>query len=163
MMRGSKGSTVTSAPLTIDAIIESARGLFSGGQDAPEERQRKRVKFDVQLPLILITRDGQRWGPMLVRGWDLSACGMSVVTRQMIHEGLRGVVQLRRSNGQMAMIGVEVMHCRYIGAMQHLTGLRFTREAPDQLSPEAFIGRDGSMMRLDENLRGNAGEKPAAH
>jgi hypothetical protein len=142
------------ATLTADAIIDSARQLYSGAAPAMhvERRDRKRVPFTARIPMVLVTRDGQKLGPLFVRGRDLSVCGMSVTSRNMIHAGQRGVIQLRRSGGQVALIGIEVMHCRYIGAMQHQTGLRFTHDLPMELSPLEFLRRNGSMVLLDRNL-----------
>jgi hypothetical protein len=145
-----------------DEIIDRVRRNSAAGRVADaERRESRRVRYSAVVAIVLVTRDGQRWGPMSVQAKDISSTGMAVVSRSMIHPGLRGAVQLQRSDKALAIVGVEVIHSRYAGQMLHETGLRFTGELPVPMVREEFLNRQGKMILLDERLGETSGEPGA--
>ena len=127
-----------------DRLIDLAAGLKSGEVASDERRSRQRVPYDATVALILLGPDGYRSEPILLRAKDISAGGVCVISRNMIHVGAAGAMQLVRSDGRAALVGVQVRHCRYVGKMQHQTGLQFS-DMPEGLSPKDFLDQDGRM------------------
>jgi hypothetical protein len=66
----------------------------------------------------------------------------------MLHTGHEGVVLMKRSNSDEVMLGVKVVHCSYIGDMNHQSGLRFI-DVPDRFSLDDFRDQQGNMLRID--------------
>jgi hypothetical protein len=112
-------------PSITDRLIDTAAGLRPQDKVGDERRGKKRHAYDARIVLILITPAGERSRPMLLQARDISMGGMCVVSRQMIHPGLNGALQLVRSDGRTAVVGVSVRYCRYAGRMEHYTGLQF--------------------------------------
>jgi hypothetical protein len=69
----------------------------------------------------------------------------------MIHPGIEGAVQLVRSDGRTALIGVRSAYCRYIGGMMHETGLRFV-PLPGRLRVDSFLD-NRQRLKVDPQLR----------
>jgi len=130
-----------------DRLIDIASGGTSGPSGSDERRSRERVPYDATVALILLGPDGYRSEPMLLQAKDISAGGICVISRNMIHVGALGAMQLVRSDGRAALVGVQVRHCRYVGQMLHHTGMQFT-DMPDGLSPKDFLDREGRMKIL---------------
>lgn len=108
-----------------DQLIDQAAHMQAAGEAREEKRAQERHPYDAPAAIVLLSHEGQFSRPIPVRTADISHGGMRVVSRNMIHPGAHGAVQLLRSNGQVAVVGVRVMHCRYAGEMQHHTGLKF--------------------------------------
>jgi hypothetical protein len=130
-----------------DRLIDFAEGILSGAHSADERRSRQRVPYSAMVALILLGPDGYRSEPILLRARDLSGDGICVTGRNMIHVGSAGAMQLVRSDGRAALLGVQVMHCRYVGKMIHHTGMRFT-DLPIGLSRLDFVDKHGRMKIL---------------
>ena len=130
-----------------DRLIDLAAGFKPGGRASDERRDRQRVPYDATVALILLGPGGFRSEPILLRAKDISAGGICVVSRNMIHVGAAGAMQLVRSDGRAALVGVQIRHCRYVGQMLHQTGMQFT-DMPEGLSPLDFLDRQGRMKIL---------------
>jgi hypothetical protein len=127
---------------TIDTLLDCATKLEEHCPVTPERRHHERFPFSAAALLILLKPDGGRFQPRRVLTRDISAGGVSVVSRGMIHEGAKGGLILRRSDGESVLVGVLVKHCRYAGIMQHHTGMEFI-PLPDGLSQDHFVDHDG--------------------
>ena len=88
---------------------------------------------------------------MILRSKDISLHGIRVLSRNMIYPGSQGVMQLMRSDGRLALMGVIVRSSRYAGNMEHQTGLQFG-PLPRGWTPEEFIDRRGHMHLLHPKL-----------
>ncbi len=132
-------------------MINAAEGGGVDGTDKRELRSKKRHPYNARLALVLVDSDGERSRPLLLRSRDISLDGLCVTSRQMIHPGASGAVQLVRSDGSIALVGVTVRYCRYVGKMQHNTGLQFTA-LPGEWVPEEFLDEEGQMPLLDDEL-----------
>ncbi|UCD73950.1 MAG: PilZ domain-containing protein [Phycisphaerales bacterium] len=137
----------SSAADNADRLIDIAAGVKASKSAVEERRSRDRVPYDATVALILLGPDGYRSDPMLLRAKDISVGGISVISRNMIHVGAAGAIQLVKSDGRAALVGVEVRHCRYTGRMTHETGMRFT-PIPEGLAPCDFLDRQGRMKIL---------------
>jgi len=135
-------------PSITDRLIDTAAGLRPDEQVTDERRVKKRHAYDSRVVLILITPAGERSKPMVLQARDISMGGMCVVSRQMIHPGLDGALQLVRSDGKTAVVGAKVRYCRYAGKMEHYTGLQFG-PLPAGLSAEDFLDSNGAPTLLD--------------
>jgi hypothetical protein len=140
-------------PNLADQFIDIAAG-FAEPTAIDERRARKRVDYDALVALVLIGPTGGRGQPQVVRAKDLSLTGIGVVSRHMMYPGSQGALQIVRSDGRAALVGVQVRHSRYIGNMEHYTGLKFV-PLPTDISPMDFLDRHGRMALLDPALRQN--------
>lgn len=137
-----------------DQIIDIAAGLKPMPAVMSDRRSRRRVPYTAHVALLLIAPTGERSRPMVVRARDISLDGISVAGRQMIYPGSQGAMQLVRSDGRMALVGVAVRNSRYVGEMRHHTGMSFV-PLPPGISAREFVGRDGRMVLLDSRLQEN--------
>lgn len=124
-----------------DRLIDVASGVEDDTQTVAERRSRDRHPYEETVAIMLLNPDGKKCGPLVAQAQDISRGGIRVVTRQMIHVGTQGAIQLRKSGGSTVLVGVEAIHCRYIGDMEHHTGLRFA-PLPNGLSGSDFDDRD---------------------
>jgi hypothetical protein len=136
-----------------DQFIDVASGL-SAAAAIDDRRARRRLQYEALVALVLISPTGERGQPLVVRARDLSLTGMGVVSRHMMYPGSQGALQIVRSNGTSALVGVQVRHSRYIGNMEHYTGLKFIA-LPSDISTSDFLDRHGRMVLLDPALRQN--------
>jgi hypothetical protein len=137
------------APITDQVIdvVAQAKGVPHGG----DRRAGERYPYTASVGIVLIAATGERYPPMVVQARNLSAFGISVVSRLMIHPGSGGAVQLVKSDGTAALVGVAVRYCHYLGHRQHATGLEFTR-LPPGLKAEEFLDARGRMPLFDPDL-----------
>jgi hypothetical protein len=139
-----------------DQIIDAAAAMAPGTKKGVEQRKQRRLPYDALVAVLLTKPGGGREAPAVLRAHDLSAGGLSVTGSKALESGAVGVLQLVRSDGQFAMVGVEVRHCRYLGQMEHRTGLKFV-PMPDGFTREEFLDENGRLMLLDPLLRTNVG------
>lgn len=137
----------------IDRLIDLAEGKTTMTAFESERRSRKRVPYDATIALVLVEPDSRVGRPMALKGRDLSVGGISVISRSMMYPGSRGAMQLVRTNGQMAIVGVQVRHCRYVSDMQHHVGFKFIPLA-EEMDARAFLDRRGRMIVLDAAVKG---------
>lgn len=124
----------------IDGILKEA-----SEQDAPREtenRNNDRHPYNGFVVLILLDQTGNASSPLLLRAEDISTGGIGIVSRHMFHIGSIGAVQMLRSDGKTALIGVKVKHCRYTGDMRHHSGLEFI-PVPARIKEAHFTADDG--------------------
>ena len=136
-----------------DQFIDVASGQYAAAS-IDERRARRRLNYDALVALVLISPTGGRGQPQVVRARDLSLTGMGVVSRHMMYPGSQGALQIVRSDGTAALLGVQVRHSRYIGNMEHYTGLKFIA-LPADISTRDFLDRHGRMVLIDPALRQN--------
>ena len=148
-------------PSITDRLIDTAAGLRPAEEVTDERRAKKRHLYDSRVVLILITPAGERSKPMVLQARDISMGGICVVSRQMIHPGLDGALQLVRSDGRTAVVGAKVRYCRYAGRMEHYTGLQFG-PLPAGLSEEDFLNGNGAPALLDPKQAKNGAVPPGA-
>jgi hypothetical protein len=144
-----------------DQLIESAAHV-KGGEPSILERRRviRRVAYHDYVALLLISPTGDRGRPVVLRARNISLYGISVVSRHMIYPGSVGAMQLLRSDGRLALVGVRVKASRYIGNMEHHTGMAFV-PLPHGVSADEFIDRHGRLMLMDATLRENLDDEAA--
>src|SRR5262249_21708696 len=126
-----------------------------------DRRSRRRYRYDAYVALLLVAPTGDRGRPQVLRARDISFTGISVRSRHMIYPGSAGALQLLRSDGTVALVGVTVTGSRYLGNMEHLTGMVFTG-LPSGVSVDEFLDRHGRLILMDPLLRENLREE-ASH
>ena len=93
------------------------------------------------------TPDGGKSIATVLRCKDISSSGLSILSRYMLHVGHEGAILILRSNGEEIMLGVKVVHCSYVGDMNHESGLRFI-ELSAEFSLGDFRDQHGNMPEL---------------
>jgi hypothetical protein len=140
-----------------DQIIDIAVG-----ERAPEptadRRIAKRVPYRDYVALLLISPTGDRGRPIVLRARNISVYGISVISRHMIYPGSVGAMQLLRTDGRLALVGIRVKISRYIGNMEHHTGMSFM-PLPHGVTTEEFLDRHGRIVLMDPLLRDNLDDK----
>jgi hypothetical protein len=157
--------TTTQRQLT-DQLIDIASGVRKIDQALMDRRNIRRVPYRDYVALLLISPTGDRGRPIVLRARNISIYGISVVSRHMIYPGSVGAMQLLRTDGRLALVGVRVKVSRYIGNMEHHTGMAFM-PLPHGVTAEEFLDRNGRLVLMDPQLRDNLdhqktdGVKPA--
>ncbi len=140
-----------------DRLIDLAAATTTTEAPSEERRTTKRLEYDALVAIILLTPEGEKADAILLRAKDISRGGIRVVGRHHAESGRMGAVQLVRSNGQVALIGILVQHCQHLdGSTGYEMGLQFA-PLPAGLSPDDFLD-DQRMKLLDPLLRGNIEE-----
>jgi hypothetical protein len=134
----------------IDRIIDVARGAAPADSADQENRTTRRVEYDGPLALVQITPDGGKSIPTIVQCKNISAGGMCIYSRYMLHVGYEGAVLMQRSNGEPVILGVKVVYCKYIGDMRHESGIEFIEPATVFMMQD-FCDEQGNMLRLDSH------------
>lgn len=132
-------------------MIDRAAGLEAGETITDERRNKARHPYDALVAMVLCDGDGGRSKPQVLQAKDISVGGICLVSRHMMHPGAIGALQLARSDGNVALVGIQVMHCRYVGEMLHQTGLQFIA-MPEGLTRDDFLSHEGAMPLLDPNI-----------
>jgi hypothetical protein len=141
-----------------DRLIDIASGRTKVQTIGVDRRKLRRVEYHDYVALLLISPTGDRGRPFVLRARNISLYGISVVSRNMLFPGSYGAMQLLRSDGELALVGVRVKASRYIGNMQHHTGMAFV-PLPDGVSAEEFLDRQGRLVLMDPMLRENLDER----
>jgi hypothetical protein len=131
----------------IDRMIDIASGATDSPPDDIENRGTRRMPFEAPVAFVQWTPSGGKSIPTLVATKNISSSGMCVVSRYMLHVGHEGVVLIQRGSGEEVLLGVRVVHCEYVGEMQHESGLEFIA-VPSNLSLEDFRDEHGNMPQL---------------
>ena len=141
----------TSTATRADHLIDVACGAAPKADNAQQDRRdRERQPYEASVNLMLLTQGGTISPVQLLRAKDISAGGLCLRSRNMIHPGQRGAVQLVRSDGSVAVVGIHVLRCMYVGNMTHEIGMRFI-DIPSGLTPEDFVR--ASSMRMHQGPR----------
>jgi len=154
-MRSAPRRTLGRSAFT-DQLIDSAMRADPAStlSEVGDRRRVKRVPYPAWVALLLVSPEGDRGRPVALRSKDISLHGIRVISRNMIYPGSQGVMQLMRSDGRLALVGVVVRSSRYSGNMEHQTGLQFG-PLPRGWVPEEFVDRRGHMHLLHPKLREN--------
>ena len=136
----------------IDQMIDLARGAIKPGPEQHENRDTRRHPFSGRVALVQRLPDGGKSVPLVVMTRDFSAGGLRIASRYMLHVGHRGAILLMRSTGEPVLIGVRVAHCRYVGDMNHESGLEFLPEVGG-LTLDDFRDKAGQLPELTPGSR----------
>ncbi|MDY7109914.1 MAG: PilZ domain-containing protein [Planctomycetota bacterium] len=134
---------------SIDHIIDIARGATAPDPVDQEHRQTRRIPYDGTVALVQITPDGGKSIPTVVRCRNVSAGGMCIHSRYMLHIGYEGAILMMRSNGEAVIIGAKIVHCKYIGDMLHESGVEFIPSSVNFMMDD-FCDEQGNMPRLEQ-------------
>ena len=146
----------------VDQIIDAAAAISPGTCPREDRRQNRRLPYNSPVAMQFLARDGAKQTPITGRGRDLSTSGIKIDCDQSVPSKSRGVIQLIRSTGQIALIGVTVMHCRPDAASRaHTLGLQFA-PLPDGIAIADYCDEKGRLKLLDPALRPNASSSKAA-
>jgi hypothetical protein len=127
-----------------DQLIEQASRLSAS---TLERRGAKRHAYDGRVAIVLLSETGSPSAPVILQGRNISAGGLCVISRQMIHPGTVGAVQMVRSDGSAALVGATVRYCVYVGNMRHFTGVEFM-PLPSEITAADFVDQDGRAINL---------------
>jgi hypothetical protein len=139
----------TNTDQVIDGIVRMAQD-----QQPPLERENRnndRLPYSGHVALILLDQSGTPIPPMLLQAADISRSGIGVTSRHMFHVGSVGAMQMLRSDGKSAIVGVKVRHCRYTGNMQHHSGFEFMA-VPHQIKDSHFKAPTGAPSLIESML-----------
>ena len=131
----------------IDRILDVARGAIEGEPMDVENRRTVRTPYGEAIGFVQWTPDGGKSIATVVRGKDISSSGLSILSRYMLHVGHEGAILILRSNAEEIMLGVKVVHCSYVGDMNHESGLTFIKLS-EQFSLDDFRDQHGKMPEL---------------
>lgn len=143
-----------------DQLIDIASGALPAPVEIDERRAKDRQSYQSLIGLIFANDDGTLADPLVLRAKNISLGGLCLVSRELIAEGRQGVLQLVRSNGKLALAGVEVRYCKYVFDLEHEVGLQFV-PMPEGLKTEDFLDENGRVKLFDQLLLGNIESGPA--
>lgn len=111
-----------------------------------DKRRHKRFEFHADVPVLWFTRE-----PLLkvveMRTADISIGGVRLVGNTMMHRGVRGAMQLRKPDEELALLGLEVCYSTYAGRMRYAIGCKFVRLA-DGVMNTWFLDRHRACVTL---------------
>ncbi|MBL0922183.1 MAG: PilZ domain-containing protein [Phycisphaerales bacterium] len=130
--------------------IQEAERIAQGASPPPQRadrREHQRFAFEVEAPVVWAGQMGANHEIVMIRTKDISAGGVCLSARSMVHTGVCGVTRLPLPGGRSAIVGLEVVHCRYTGDMHYAVGCRFT-EPPDTLRGLRFVEKNGRLRLM---------------
>ena len=133
-------------PGFIDDIIDVACKRKTLALDA-ENRGVLRGEYVAPIALVQWTPEGGKSIVAVCESKDASSTGMCVVSKYMLHVGYEGGVMMLRSGGEAVLLGIQVMHSRYVGEMVHETGLAFI-PVPAGYSIDDFRDCQGNLPKF---------------
>ncbi len=145
--------SVTNDSIT-DHLIDRASGKVSAPTTVDDRRSKERQPYPLLVGLVLLDENRELMPPLLLRARDISVGGISLSSREPLEVGRQGVLQLVRSNGNLALAGIEVMHCRYVKDLEHLVGMSFM-PMPSGFRTEDFLDDQGHLTLFDPLLKCN--------
>jgi hypothetical protein len=131
----------------IDRLIDVARGEAEPEPEDRENRGTRRCPYEGRVALVQIVPDGGKSIPTVVTCKNMSAGGMCVRSKFMLHVGHEGALLVQRSSGEVVMIGARVVHCAYVGNMMHESGIEFIALA-EAFAMDDFRDDDGRLPEL---------------
>ena len=137
-----------------DHLIDSASGKVSPPTTVEDRRNKERHPYPLLVGLVLLDENRELTPPLLLRAKDISVGGIGLCCREPLEVGTQGVLQLVRSNGNLALAGVEVRHCRYVKDLEHIVGLSFI-PMPPGFRTEDFLDDQGRLTLFDPLLQSN--------
>lgn len=111
-----------------------------------DKRRHKRFEFHADVPVLWFTRDASL-KVIEMRTADISIGGVRLVGKTMMHRGVRGAMQLRKPDGELALLGLEVCYSTYAGRMRYAIGCQFVLLAEEIMSAW-FLDRNKACIVL---------------
>lgn len=133
--------------IDIDHLIDVATGAAVENPEDRENRTLRRMDHEAPLALVQRTPTGGMSIPTVVMSSNMSAGGMCIISRYMLHVGYEGAILMQRHDGSEVLIGIKVVHCKYVGEMAHESGLEFTGQA-EGFTLDDFRDEQGHMPDL---------------
>ena len=112
-------------PSAIDRIIDVARGVIPSGPGDREDRESTRLPYRREVALVQITSAGEKTPPAILRGDNISAGGICLLSKRELDVGRRGAVLLLKSDGEAVVIGAQLVHCETFGPQEFECGFEF--------------------------------------
>lgn len=137
-----------------DRLIDRASGEVPAPTTVEDRRNKERHPYTLLVGLVLLDENRELLPPLLLRARDISVGGIGLSSRGPLDVGRRGVLQLVRSNGNLALAGVEVKHCRYVKDLEHIVGMCFI-PMPAGFRTEDFLDDQGRLTLFDPLLQSN--------
>jgi hypothetical protein len=118
----------------------------------PQDHERRRsIRRPCDRWAALVTvAEGGKSAPYTVRAENVSTGGMAVYSWQPL-EG-SGALMVQRANGEMALVGAEIVYCRPRSRLDYDCGIRFTGR-PGGVSLDDFREGDGKLLDLGSRRR----------
>lgn len=142
----------TNSSTDADLMIDIAAGVADEAVATREWRSEKRHNYTELVGTAQFDERGDMKEPCGLQAKNISVGGICLLGRNVFTAGTNVVMQLVRSNGSSAIVGGRVQHCRYIGEMQHETGIVFA-PLPPNVKPAEFLEETGRMRLLHPKLR----------
>lgn len=136
----------------LDRVIDMARGAIPKDDSNSENRHDRRLPCTEKAALVQRTPGGGKTICTVINSKDISPGGMCVLSRYMLHVGHEGAILISRSNGEQVIIGVRVVHCRYVGNHCHESGLEFL-ESANGFTLLDFKDQQGNMPQICSKRR----------
>lgn len=133
----------------IDHLIDVARGAVEPEAEFIENRTNRRCEFNGAVAFVQWTPTGGKSISTIVRCKNICPGGMCLTSRYMLHVGHEGALLVERSNGERVILGVKVVHCRYVGDMRHESGVQFV-QVPEHFSEIDFQNEQGHLPELKD-------------
>ncbi len=112
-------------PNAIDRIIDVARGVIPSGPGDRENRESTRMSYQREVAFVQITSSGEKTSPAILRGDNISAGGICLLSQREFDVGSRGAVLLLKSDGEAVVIGAQLVHCNTFGPQEFECGFEF--------------------------------------
>lgn len=131
-----------------DRVAEAHRPGVVAQEESPvdERRRHERFRFKSQVPVVWFTRE-HVLKVVNVRTSDISVGSVRLIGRAVLRPGLRGAMEMHKSDGARALVGLEVRHCSYVGKMHYAYGCVFAALSP-QLIKSWFTDANGRVLTL---------------
>ncbi len=136
---------------SVGGCIDVAASIGAGKGAIPDNRRNhNRHPYNKLAPVVWLGPHTRSDRVAQIRVSDISVGGVRVVDRQMLYPGSVGVLQLTRTNGDLALVGLRVVHTSYIGHMRYTSGCVFM-PIPDEHLP--FFVVEGRIIKLEPGER----------
>jgi len=136
-------------------MIDIASGDLAAQVLESDRRCRRRHPFEALVAIRFFESDGLSDETKIFQARDISVGGLSVESAEQVESGTSGVMQIVRSNGHVALVGVAVRHTRAVNNDLYQIGLAFG-PLPGGLRVEDFLDDSGGLPLFDPRLRDNA-------
>ena len=126
--------------------VEHAQAVEAAGGPPVNRRKHTRYRFRSLAPVVWFMGEPLLHTVELETSY-IAVNGVRFVGRAALRPGVRGVMRLRKSDGSLALIGIEVKRCTYVGRMRSASGCEFVR-MPEAHAGAWFADQSGGMATL---------------
>ncbi len=147
-----------SNPASVDACLRNAARIGAGSappNTGADRRDHLRYRYRREIPVLWLGDRSKAGDVLSLQSSDIGVGGIRLISRHMLYPGVRGVIQLSRSETEHALVGVEVLYTDYVGDMRYASGCRFI-PVPDQLLASPMLRNDGLLKSSDTRRRRGA-------